>query len=162
MPHPAVHPASGQRSSESPEVRLLAWHRALLSESPGDRISAPGPSGQRLRGLQGGFLGSIVSPGTLASRQDLNLPSTEKTDGSETKPALQPGQMLLWLLSCQVVTDTFGTPWTLAYQAPLSMGFSRQEYWNGLSFLPPGDLLDPGIKPMFPMSPASAGRLFTI
>ena len=51
MPHPAVHPASGQRSSEGPEVRLLAWHRALLSDSSGDRISAPGSSGQRLRGL---------------------------------------------------------------------------------------------------------------
>ena len=51
MPHPAVHPASGQRSSEGPEVRLLACHRMLLSGSSGDRISAPGPSGQR--GLQG-------------------------------------------------------------------------------------------------------------
>ena len=100
MPHPAVHPASGQSSPEGPEVCLLAWHRALLSEGPGDGISRVGPSGQRLWGLQGGFLGSTVSPGTLASRQELNLPSTEKTDSSETEPALQPGQMLLWLLSC--------------------------------------------------------------
>ena len=60
MFHPSVHPPSGQRSPEGPEVCLLAWHRALLSESPGDRISAPGPSGQRLQGLQGGFLGSTV------------------------------------------------------------------------------------------------------
>ena len=37
------------------------------------------------------------------------------------------------------------TKWTLALQASLSMGFSRQEYWSGLPFLPPGDLLDPGI-----------------
>ena len=48
VPHPAVHPASRQRSPEGPEVRLLAWHRALPSESPGDGISAPGPSGQRI------------------------------------------------------------------------------------------------------------------
>ena len=39
-----------------------------------------------------------------------------------------------------------GTPWTIALQAPLSMGFSRQEYWRGLPFSSPGDLLDPGIK----------------
>ena len=41
----------------------------------------------------------------------------------------------------------FVTPWTVACQAPLSMGFSRQEYWSGLPCPPPGDLPDPGIKP---------------
>ena len=41
----------------------------------------------------------------------------------------------------------FVTPWTVAYQASLSMGFSRQEYWRGLPFPSPGDLPDPGIKP---------------
>ena len=40
----------------------------------------------------------------------------------------------------------FATPWTVAYQAPPSMGFSRQEYWNGLPFPSPGDLPDPGIE----------------
>ena len=40
----------------------------------------------------------------------------------------------------------FATPWTVAYQAPPSMGFSRQEYWSGLPFPSPGDLPDPGIK----------------
>ena len=40
----------------------------------------------------------------------------------------------------------FATPWTVACQAPLSMGFSRQEYWNGLPFPSPGDLPNPGIK----------------
>ena len=53
------------------------------------------------------------------------------------------------------------TPWTGALQAPLSMGFSRQEYWSGLSFPPPGDLPNPGIEPVSPVSPAWAGRLFT-
>ena len=48
----------------------------------------------------------------------------------------------------------FVTPWTVARQAPLSMGFSRQEYWSGLPFLPPGDFPDPGIEPMSPVSPA--------
>ena len=41
-------------------------------------------------------------------------------------------------------------PWTVAYQAPLSMGFSRQEYWSGLPFPSPGDLPDPGIEPGSP------------
>ena len=44
----------------------------------------------------------------------------------------------------------FATPWTVSYHAPLSMGFSRQEYWSGLPFPSPGDLPDPGIKPWSP------------
>ena len=44
----------------------------------------------------------------------------------------------------------FATPWTVACQAPLSMGFSRQEYWSGVPFPSPGDLLNPGIKPGSP------------
>ena len=45
---------------------------------------------------------------------------------------------------------TLATPWTVAYQAPLSMRFSRQEYWSGLPLLSPGDLPDPGIEPGSP------------
>ena len=55
----------------------------------------------------------------------------------------------------------FATPWTSACQAPLSMGFSRQEYWSGFPFPPPGDLPDPGIKPTSPVSLALAGGFFT-
>ena len=55
----------------------------------------------------------------------------------------------------------FVTLWTIACQTLLSMGFSRQEYWSGLSFLSPGDLPDPGIEPLSLMSPALAGRFFT-
>ena len=50
----------------------------------------------------------------------------------------------------------FVTPWTVAYQAPLSMGLSRQEYWSGLPFPSPGDLPDPGIEPGFPALEADA------
>ena len=59
------------------------------------------------------------------------------------------------LLSC---VQVFESPWTVARQALLSMGFPRQEHWNGLPFPPPGDLPSPGIEPV---SPALAGRLFT-
>ena len=50
----------------------------------------------------------------------------------------------------------FVTPWTVAYQAPLSVRFSRQEYWSGLPFPSPGDLPDPGIEPGFPALEADA------
>ena len=50
-------------------------------------------------------------------------------------------------LSC---VRLFATPWTVAHQAPLPMGFSRQEYWSGLPFPSPGDLPDPEIKPRSP------------
>ena len=53
------------------------------------------------------------------------------------------------------------TPWTVAHQAPLSMGFSRQEHWSGLPCPAPGDLLDPEIEPMTLMPPALSGRFFT-
>ena len=64
----------------------------------------------------------------------------------------------------------FATPWTVAPQAPLSIGFSRQEYWSGLLCPPPGDLLDPGIKPVspalqvdsIPLSPQGSPRLYMI
>ena len=55
----------------------------------------------------------------------------------------------------------FVTPWTVALQAPLSMGFSRQEYWSGLPRSPPGDLPNPGIKPASLTFLALAGRFFT-
>ena len=55
----------------------------------------------------------------------------------------------------------FETPWAVAHQAPLSMGFSRQEYWSGLPCPSPGDLPDPEIKPRSLMSPALAGGFFT-
>ena len=54
----------------------------------------------------------------------------------------------------------FAAPWTVASQAPLSMGFFRQEYWNRLSFPPPRDLSDPGIEPLFPAASALQADFF--
>ena len=56
------------------------------------------------------------------------------------------------------MSDSFVTPWTVAHQDPLSMGFPRREYWSELPFRSPGDLPDSGIKFM---SSALAGRFFT-
>ena len=55
----------------------------------------------------------------------------------------------------------FATPWTVTCQAPLSMGFSRQDYWSGLPCPPPGDLPNPEMESKFPMSLALAGGFFT-
>ena len=55
----------------------------------------------------------------------------------------------------------FAAFWTMAFQAPLSMGFSRQEYWSGLPLPPPGDIPNSGIEPTSPASPALAGGFFT-
>ena len=58
---------------------------------------------------------------------------------------------------CSVVSYTFATPWTIACQVPLSMGFPRQQFWSGLPFPSPGDLRNLGIKPA---SPAWAAAFF--
>ena len=58
------------------------------------------------------------------------------------------------MLSCFGHVRLFVTPWTVAHQAPLSTGYSWQEYWSGLPFPSPGDLPDPGIDPVFPEAPA--------
>ena len=62
------------------------------------------------------------------------------------------------MLSC---AQCFSTPWTVAHQAPLSMGFSMREYWSGFPFPPPRDLSDPARKPESPSSPALADGFFT-
>jgi len=67
----------------------------------------------------------------------------------------------VWVSECCVLIRVwlFATPWTVAHQAPLFMGLSRQEYWSGLPFPSAGNLPNPEIKPTFPMSPALAGVL---
>ena len=61
------------------------------------------------------------------------------------------------VLNCFSCVRIFATLWTVAHQAPLSMGFSRQEYWRGLPCPPPGDLPNPGIEPK---SPALVGGFY--
>ena len=59
------------------------------------------------------------------------------------------------------MSDSFLTPWTVDYETPLSMGFLRQEYWNGLPLPSPVDLPDPGIEPMTPAWQADSLPLST-
>ena len=73
-------------------------------------------------------------------------------------------QSSLWVFVCMLSRFShircFATLWTVPHQAPLSMGFSRQESWSGLPFPPPGDLLHPEIKTESPTTPAFAGGIF--
>ena len=66
--------------------------------------------------------------------------------------------MALWVKKVKLLSGVqlFATPWTVAYQAPPSMEFSRQEYWSGLPFPSPGDLPDPGFEPGSPALQADA------
>ena len=72
--------------------------------------------------------------------------------------------LLLFIAVCMLSrfshVQLFETLWTVAHGVPLSMGFSRQEYWSGLPCLPPGDLPDPGIETVS-LIPALAGGYFT-
>ena len=68
---------------------------------------------------------------------------------------------MLCMLSHFSCVQLFATLWTIACQAPLSMGLSRQEHWSGLLYPPLGDLPNPGIEPASLMSPALVGRFFT-
>ena len=67
--------------------------------------------------------------------------------------------MYVCVLNCFGRVQLFVTPWTVACQAPLSMGLSRQEYWSELPFPPPGDLPNPETEPTSP-GPCIEGRFF--
>ena len=82
------------------------------------------------------------------------------SQGNSQEQADCPG-VVLYLLHDSVVSSSFATPQTVGHQVSLSMGFSRQEYWSGLLLPLLGDLLDPVIKPVSPVSPALAGGFFT-
>ena len=69
--------------------------------------------------------------------------------------------LTMCVLSCFSCVQLFAVPWSVTHQAPLSMGFSRQECWNGLPCPPPGALPNPGIEPKSLMSPELAGGFLT-
>ena len=78
-----------------------------------------------------------------------NLSSAESMATAVPRTGLKR-MRLTCMLSCFSRLRLFSTLWTVAHQAPLSMGFFRQDYWSGLPCPPPGDLLDPGIEPGSP------------
>ena len=111
----------------------------------------------------GGTFESLYSDGAFyahgASRPSRSVCSAQPRCTHTHSACVHTAQALCFVvvqsLTC---VRLFATPWTVAHQAPLSMGFSRQEYWNGLPFPSPGDLPHPGNEAA---SPASAGGFFT-
>ena len=92
------------------------------------------------------------------------IPDTRRTSSSLQNPhkvACSPNTRHSLRAQSLSRVQLFVTPWTVAHQASLSMGFPRQEYWSGLPFPTTEDLPDPGIKPVSLASPASAGGFFT-
>ena len=101
------------------------------------------------------FQRSILIPRVT---KGLDLAETEKF------PSMWDFALLVWVCVRTCVLSHVGlfvTAWTVALQAPLSMRFSRQEYWSGLPFPPPEDLPDPGMEPGSPVFPVLTGGSFT-
>ena len=112
--------------------------------------------------LQNNFMG-FASPLFMmqshftCKEQWMPLASNDSEASQSSSVVCGTTRSLLWLVIpspyfhcvCCVLSPVWLllTPWTVAHQAPLSMGFPRQEYWSGLPFPPPGDLPDPGIEP---------------
>ena len=125
--------------------------------------------GHREEDLLSGPVSLYVSPqGTLTqcgAQEEASLvishayhvPDIQGLNWVSNRSFLNPWRLSL-LFSHEVMSDSFVIPWTVARQAPLSMGFARQEYWSSLPFPSPGDLPDPEIEPT---SPALAERFFT-
>ena len=99
---------------------------------------------------------------TDAARSNLRKQMPKWTLGLDHQPADRQWEpnyyVAVIVLQSPSCVWLFVTPWTVAHQAPLSMRFSRQEYWSGLPFSSPGDLSDQGIEPV---PPALVGRFFT-
>ena len=96
----------------------------------------------------------FTEPGRRPSK-DLSVEHVQILDIQEEKTNLHMIFFGEWVKSLSGVR-LFATPWTVALQSPLSMGFSRQEYWSGLPFPSPGDLPDRGIEPRSPALQAEA------
>ena len=92
---------------------------------------------------------------------DLQIPGALLSLCTHSRRCACPDSLSVCVLSRSGVSDFLRPQWIITRQAPLSMGFPRQEYWNGLPFPPPEDLPDPGMEPTSPASPASAGGLST-
>ena len=93
-----------------------------------------------------------VHSSSLQTRESIPLTERHAEQGEQLPHCYNQGRAIL--LSRFSGVGLFATPWAVALQAPLCMGFSRQEYRGGLPFPSPGDLPDPGMEPASLMSPA--------
>ena len=123
-------------------------HHSFLTTSPGSRVERSWIDSIALAG-------GLLSMGSQSRTRLKWLSSSSSREAAESTGGPDGwGGGGLVAKSCL----TIATPWTVACQALLSMGFSRKEYWSGLPFPSPGDLPDPGI---WTQLPCIAGRFFT-
>ena len=167
------------RGREDPLDKEMAIHSSTLAwkipwmEEP-DRLQYMGS--QRVRhdwawakGLRTTDFTSLKGSYAIFTHGQHDYPDTAPQEVPLMMPSCpRPGILIssqgFWCLTCRsvrhyfpsVMSDSFATPWTVAHQVPLSMGFSRQECWSGLPFPCPGDLPDPGIEPGSPALQADA------
>ena len=124
-----------------------------------------------LLGIHPEKLTALIQTGTCTPVFTVALHTIAKTQKQPQGPSTDEGIKKTWVVwGCVCVcvcvhpnfshVQLFVMLWTVAHQAPLSMGFSRQEYWSGLPCPPPGDLPNPGIKSESLKFPALTGRLF--
>ena len=139
----------GQRPPEMFVLLQVMWNARILQQLPCYHSTFPKNAGQSK------MTGKQEYPITCSRSEALQQEPAQRDE-----PELIPMLRVCTLIS-SVVSDSFVTQWSVACQVPLSMGFSRQEYWSGLPFPPPGDLPDPRIKTMLLTSPALAGRFFS-
>ena len=137
-----------------------------LIQQLGHNCDAPGKIWFHTPSIQDDKLWVYIQWSCYQDRLIKAIPSPQIDQRAKERCPLAPkssAQILITcvLLSCFSRVQLFMTLWTVALQAPLSMGFSRQEYWNGLPCPPPGDLPNAGIKPTSLISPALAGGFFT-
>ena len=113
------------------------------------------------------YLGSIILLSTVTAPFYVTNRNAQHSNFSTSSPAAAfpfcswDSRVCVCVLSRFICVQLFATQWTAAFQVSLSMGLSRQEYWSGLPWLPPGNLPHPGIKPTSLMFPALAGEFFT-
>ena len=117
----------------------------------------------RLLGFSGGS--SVRNPPAIAEDPG-SIPGSGRSPEEEMAEhdlATQPQQQMKTAAAANLLSHVrlCATLWTVAHQAPLSMGFSRQEYWSGLPCPPLGDLPNPGIEPVSLTSPALSSGFFT-
>ena len=160
----AVHPST---------PRVLVW----WGGKPGSHSSAERGNHKSLKTRHGNIpqalkkhtIFSFLLPSTnnftyhLRSEKDDAVRHTEYESDEERQHRKSSHIGFILLINTCVFSHIwlFVTPWTVAHQAPLSMGFPRQEYWSGLPFPPPVDFPDPGIEPESSASPALARGFFT-
>ena len=134
----------GEKEEDSTSLGLKTLLNQLYSENlAGGCCLSPSPARDRL--TDGAILAKVPSLEIRRMRKRHSLlEDTERGCSQEEQAGFQH---VCVCVSCSVVSDSLRPPWAVAHQAPLSMEFSRQEYWSGQPFPSPRDLPDPGIEP---------------